>query len=309
MSTASGRDQRMTKRKHSAYRPSEYYRPLTGSEGLGSDKLTWYYRLEFLEALEHIAPEVLDDLNKACLPVFSASIHDLFTANGVVTSQDGQLQVLRNFTSLERLLESHEECVIAAAFAIRSWMTRWNLGAAWVGGMALRTVRTAVWRPWREPQLLPLERIEPIEHFTLPADALVNTMSLLEKGPFGSLHDAGIPFTADLPSWDPLRQTREDFELEARSAFEAALDKYVSTLTGIADSSGYLPYPNRRVVGERMAWLVMWQVKGLSAGQIAEACGQERRVIERAISECISLIGLPRRKASKPGRKPKHASM
>jgi len=99
----------------------------------------------------------------------------------------------------------------------------------------------------------------------------------------------------DLASWNPTRQTREDFEANARAGFDLVLKNYCETIESQAAGTGLKRTPKKRS-REHFYWLARFQVRGDKPAQIwrfhpVQHRGSQRAV-EKAIKELAKFIGL-----------------
>ncbi len=103
--------------------------------------------------------------------------------------------------------------------------------------------------------------------------------------------------------WSPYIQSEAEFKASTLKRLAQELDEYISRMHRVFRDAGRpIPKPVELREPEHITWLVLYQVKGWSCGRTARDNHRERKTVEDGVKKFASLIGLPLRSPTKPGR-------
>lgn len=100
---------------------------------------------------------------------------------------------------------------------------------------------------------------------------------------------------------DPLQETWSQAKARIREAFEAKLVDFRREVEAMAESLG-AKVPLKRSSRDHFRWLVSYQIDGLSYKKIATKDGKDRKTVSEGIESAAELIELRLRARNKPGR-------
>lgn len=212
----------------------------------------------FLQSVNQIEPMVIDDL--------------IESHTNICGKTDGPefVPIMPDWASF-----ANDPELAAVVVELNNWAVRWHLTDHWCLEAAVETFNSwhgVVDRPRR---------------FAAPLGKMVVPQNLPALPDF-----LGRTFTLTLPGWDPLAETRKDFETRAKSDFQKKLAEYSHEIQSLASSSPYLiSVPEKRSF-DAFHWTAGYQICGWSLNKIAGAAGFERQSVETAVKQTAKLIEL-----------------
>ncbi len=203
------------------------------------DQPRQHLRWCFLECLEALVPEVLEDLRKTVLPIYGCAKTE--TEDGLPLYP--WVDVRERW---ERVDSATHPLTYQLGFALAAWAQRHHLSDNWLLEVALSTANR-----WDEQQQGSAStREDPHEPtgFVRPLSVGVNTFA------------STFTFTHD--GWVPTWETRANYIAGLQKALEEALRAHLDSRETEARNRGLKRSSSKREVDRDLDWLIRWQVQG-----------------------------------------------
>jgi hypothetical protein len=288
----------------------------------------------FVRTIEHLAPEVLDELWELFRQC-SAS-HGLIPQFAKEMSRDRPLEVRAHWGSriwdpwdpftwvdLQKASGDFYPELILMRSALEDWAEKRHIKTDWMLEVGLRTLQF-----WELCTLVFYERslpdasrgpeeIDPETHAMLWDKALERLRTIPDderdrragrQGLQFSSVDAKSLFTRDEIrfgfehyGWDPTEISWPDYRCQILGRFEQYLNEYRGRLSALAVSKGCTPSPKKRAP-DHFQWFVRYQVQLESLDSVAEKVGQAKNTVWNALKAVEKQIGLKLRGHPKGGK-------
>jgi hypothetical protein len=121
---------------------------------------------------------------------------------------------------------------------------------------------------------------------------LTGVSDLIEQATKARQVIASRPLTIEVPSWDPLIETQQEFVERATRLSRESIQAYCAERRDEAEQAGFAKTPEKRGGFEPFFWLAGHQTRNWSAARIAGAANRERTAVEKQIQKTAREIGL-----------------
>lgn len=246
------------------------------------DRPRQHLRWRFLECLEALAPEVLEDLRKTVLPAYGCAKTETEDGSPLWPWVDVQEQ-------WRRVNSATHPLTYRLGLALVAWAQRHHLSDNWLLEVALSTANR-----WHEQQQgTASTREDPHEPigFVRPLIVGVNTFP------------SAFTFTHD--GWVPTWETRANYVAGLEKALKEALRAHLDNRETEVRNRGLKPSPLKREVDRDLDWLIRRQVQGWTWIQIQRESRVQasRSTIRDSVGRMADELGLTLRHG-KSGRPP-----
>lgn len=289
----------------------EFYNPR------GDDaSVSHHARLYFLEAIEQEAPEAIDALRDRVLPSYEKAYGYLVSnlppqpvppwaafPDTPATKYPQREDLAIVFLYWPCLLAARRVWPIVNTVhdALESWANIFHIQEDWLLNEAMRTLywrmmlpESFSWEGWVRPKFIkdaPTGR------------ELPGLVGLIRREEAAKAFEADEPlFTFTYPAWNPTSSTRAEYERSINVKIQAELKRQLDAVEALAEGQGLRRAPEKRTPEDHYKWLVLYQVKGWSYGQISKVCSVDRNTVKAAIERAAGLIGIRIRPSAGPGR-------
>lgn len=288
--------------RHGAYDRTvdSWLEKLAGRERLGIGQHTvggvldrLFARLMFFRAVGERAPEAVDRLHDL-LPQWKEGESLLPQDKNSQQRGSAPQQEITNWNLWARVqaVGKRDHRLTPLVEAIQEWAKQHHLTESWLLEAACWNLRWWAQRShWSE-----------IRRWRYPAQLTYGGDRVLIEGVGIPQREFRSSTRPQLPAYNPLGQTREDYEKRAL----AALRRYMTRIEADAEREGFRKTIRKRSGGFRelhhFEWLVQYQVLGRSFSEIARVAGVDRKSVANAVKSTATVVGLKPRPPAGAGR-------
>ena len=213
----------------------------------------WRARLELIDAVNRVFPEMLKRLSADVLPAYAELASSGFNFDAILWNSrnsphkmlpDGEEDDIRVDKQTGRITPVRHSPRLKVALS--DWASAFHCGCSWLLDDAIRTLQLWHVAPgWKQ------------------------SLRWTPSGPGGVIVATGEPFRFECGGWEMQNLTWATYAKSLRERFERKLAEYEVSSRKLAESRGLVRTPHK-YSPSNFEWFVLYQFKGLSSTQIAE---------------------------------------